>query len=149
MVEKQKRLGEILLSNGLISPEQLNGALDEQGRTKEFLGQILLKRNLISEKDLLGALSKQFGIPFISLKYKYIDWNLLKKFSPALILDYKCVPIQEDSDSVTFAINNPLDAWVFKKAEQESGSRKVRFVLVSQEDTGEVIRRYQEYTRQK
>lgn len=149
MFEKQKRLGDVLLAKGLVNPEQLNGALEEQARTKEILGQVLLKRNLISEKDLLDALSVQFGIPFVSLKYKYIDWNLLKKFSPDLILDYKCVPIQEDNDSVTFAINNPLDVWVAKKAEQESGSRKVKFALVSHQDTDDVIRRYREYIRQK
>lgn len=145
MLRIKKKLSEILIERGLITPEQLKDALDEQARTKEFLGKILLDRNQLKESDLLTALSEQFNIPIITLKYRYIDWGLAKSFSASLILDYKCFPLEKDEWSVTFAITNPLDAWALKKIEEEARGLKVKLVLVSQRDMIEVVQRYQQY----
>lgn len=147
MFRSQKKLGEILMERGLITSEQLKEALDEQRKTNEFLGKILLRKNQIKEKDLLEALSEQFNIPHLSLKYKYIDWQLAKQFSLALILDCKCFPIAKDEWSVTIAITNPLDVWAIKKAEEEARGLKLKLVLVSEGDMKEVIERYQQYLR--
>ena len=135
------------MAKGSITSEQMKTALDEQRKTNEFLGKILLKSNLIKEKDLLEALSEQFNIPYLSLKYKYIDWRLVKQYSLALILDYKCFPIAKDEWSVTIAITNPLDVWALKKAEEEARGLKLKLVLVSEGDMKDVIQRYQQYMR--
>ena len=147
MERKKKRLGEILIEKGLIKPKELNDALDEQNITREFLGAILLKRKLIKERDLLGVLSEQFDIPFISIKYEYVDWEFVKGLSPSLILDYKCFPFKKDEDSITVAITNPLDPWVLKKAEEETRGFNLKLVLVSEEDMKETIERYKEYVQ--
>lgn len=147
MFRSQKKLGEILMAKGLISSEQLKAALEEQQKTNEFLGKILLKNNQLKEKDLLEALSEQFNIPYVSLKYKYIDWHLAKQFSLTLILDYKCFPIAKDEWSVTIAITNPLDVWVLKRAEEEARGLKLKLVLVSEQDMKDVIQRYQQYLK--
>ena len=145
MDRRGERLGEILVRRGLINNKQLNDTLNEQQRTKEFLGLILIRRDRIKEKDLLEVLSEQFNIPFISIKYKYIDWDFVRKFSPSLILDYKCFPVRKDDWSMTIAITNPLDAWVLKKAEEETRPFKLKLILVSEEDMKGAIRRYKEY----
>jgi len=145
MAKSQKRLGELLIEKGRITPQQLESALMEQSRTKEFLGAILLKKKLITEKDLLETLSDQFGIPLVSLKNKYIDWQLLKGFSPSLIMDYRCLPVKKDAHAVTFAISNPLDVWVLKKAEEETRGLSMKLVLASQADIDEAIRRYRQH----
>lgn len=147
MIKSQKKLGEVLVGKGLITSEQLKAALEEQARTKEFLGTILLKKNQIKERDLLVTLSEQFNISFISLKNKYIDWNLVKTFNPSLILEYKCFPVERDEQSVTIAITNPLDAWAIKKAEEGAKDLKLKLVLVSASDMQEAIQRYQRYMR--
>lgn len=147
MQKKEIRIGEILLEKGLISTEQLKEALLEQKNSKEYLGKLLLRKKLISEQDLLRVLSEQFGLAVISLKNKYIDWPLVKRFSSSLILDYNCFPLKQDDWSVTFAITNPLDPWTIKKIEEEVSGIKLKLVLVSQDDMCEVIQRYQEYTR--
>ncbi len=137
------------MQKGLIDSEQLKDALNEQQKTKEFLGLILIKRDKIKEVDLLEALSEQFNLPFISIKYKYIDWDFVKRFTSSLILDYKCFPIQENGDSVTVAITNPLDAWALEKAEEETKGVKLKLVLVSREDMNDVIERYKEYVQRR
>ena len=61
------RLGEILISDGLLTARQLDDALTEQRRSGQLLGRVLLERNLVSRVDLLTALAKQQGITGASL----------------------------------------------------------------------------------
>ncbi|MCM8791993.1 MAG: hypothetical protein NC826_02440, partial [Candidatus Omnitrophica bacterium] len=117
-------------------------------KNNEFLGKILIRNGYIKEEELLEALAEQFSLKKISLKYKYIDNNLLRDFSQTLILDYRCLPIERDKDIVTFAITNPLDAWMIKKAEEEAGRFKACFVLVSESDMEEALLRYRQYLKQ-
>ena len=145
MLRRQKRLGEILLEKGLITEAQLQSALEEQGKTKEYLGTILVRRELIKESVLLAALSEQFNIPVISLAYRYLDWKFVKDFSPSLILDHHCFPVAKDGRIVTIAITNPLDVWALKKAEEETRGSTLQLVLTSQKDMQEAIQRYRQY----
>ncbi len=145
--KNQKKIGEILVSKGLISDEQLKEALTQQRKNKKFIGEILLEGYLIKEEDLLAVLSDQFDIEVVSMKNKYIDWNFVKGFSSSLILDHKCFPVKKDEDSVTIAIINPLDVWALKKSEDESKGYKVVWVLVSQAEMQELIQKYQQYIK--
>jgi len=135
------------VEKGLITEKQLIEALKEQQRTNEFLGSILIRRKLIKERDLFKMLSEQYNMPLVSLKNRYIDWDLVKGFSSALILDHKCFPLQKDEWSVTFAITNPLDVWALKRIEEESQGRGARLVLTTNDDIAAVIRRYQAYRK--
>jgi len=147
MFKINKPLGEILKEKKMITEEKLQEALKESKEKKEFLGQVLIRKGFISEDDLLKALAEQFSLKVVSLKYKYINVNLLKRFSPTLIFDHYCLPLEEDENSVTFAITNPLDIWTIKKAEEEAGNLKAKFVLSSLEDIKEVILRCKEYLK--
>jgi len=147
MRKTDKTLGKILLEKNLISEVQLNEALQEQKKSREFLGRILLNKGYIKEEDLLKALAQQFNLEVATLKYHYLDINFLKNFSQTLIFDHGCIPIKQDEDLVTFAINNPLDTWTIKMAEEEAKGKKAKFVLASKQEIGEIISRYKEYLK--
>jgi type IV pilus assembly protein PilB len=145
--KKEKLIGQLLMERGAVNSRQLEDALNEQKKTKEYLGSILMRRKVIQERDLLWALSEQFGIPCMSIRYCYIDWVFVKKFSPSLILDHKCFPVKGSAYSVTMAITNPLDIWSIKKAEEEAGAVDLKLVLVSEQDMRSAIDRYEQYLR--
>ncbi|OGW74896.1 MAG: hypothetical protein A2Z72_06320 [Omnitrophica bacterium RBG_13_46_9] len=147
MKRSDKKLGAILVEKKIISASQLDNAISEQEFTREFIGAILIKKGYVSERDLLNALSEQFGIPFYSLKDIYIDWGLVEKFNPSTILENKCFPVKREKDSITIAILNPLDAWALKKAEDGARGLAAKFVLVSQSDMEEAIKRYKQFMR--
>ncbi len=142
MIKGGKKIGEILIEKKLITDEQLQNALQEQARTKEFLGDILLKKRYIQEEDLLLVLSQQFNLRVVVLINRYIDWGVVKSFSSSLVFDYKCVPLEKDDFEVTMAITNPLDSKVMSKAQEESRGLKVKFVLTSNKDIEDIITRY-------
>ena len=61
------RLGDLLVSTGAISREQLEQALELQKGTKQRLGDVLIQNGFITEKSLIYALKIQLGIEFIDL----------------------------------------------------------------------------------
>ena len=61
-----KKIGEILISTGLITQEELDQSLSEQRESKAQLGDILLSRGLVIEEDIYKGLAKQMGIEFFS-----------------------------------------------------------------------------------
>ena len=149
MERKKKKIGEILVEKGMLKPEQLNLALKEQKISDQFLGEILLKKRWIKESELLAVLSEQFTISIVELKYKYVDWKLLGKYSPSLVMDFHCVPVSEDDVSVTMALTNPLDLDVLQKAEAEARGLKVKLVLTTKSDIDHVIERYRDHVKSK
>ena len=147
-VRSQKKLGEILIEKKLLTAVQLESALAEQARTKEFLGAILLRTHQIKERDLLVTLSEQYNIQVVDLKNKYIDWEVVQRFSPTLVLDLKCFPVEENENGVVMiAISNPLDAWLLAKAEEQARGKPVKFVLAAASDIEDAIVRYKQYLR--
>lgn len=147
MRRSEKKIGDILISKGLLTAEQLERALDEQRRTKEFLGAILVKRRFILEKDLLKAFSEQFAIPVEDIGNAYIDWGIARRFDPTLIMECKCFPVKKDDSTVTVAMTNPLDVIAMKKAEESIRGFMPRFVLVSKEDMAGAVERYKQFMR--
>jgi len=146
-MEKRKKLGEILIEKGLLTEDQLQNALMEQYLTKEFLGTILVNRGIITETELMRTLAEQFGIPYVSIKNKYIDISLTKKLPSSFITNNKCFPIEEDELSLTLAIINPLDVTTISEAEKMVSPKKLKIVLTSLEDMNDVINRYKKYIK--
>ena len=142
MKKKGKYLGEILVSKGLITDNELQMVIQEQLKNKKFLGAMLIEKGLISEDDLLLTLADQFNVEPIRLKDIEIDWDIASKFSASMITDYKCLPIKADEETVTLAISNPLDVWVLDKAEKEMAPRKIKVVLTTVSDMDEAIKEY-------
>ncbi len=127
----RKKIGEILVEKGLITNEQLLECLEDQRLTRDYLGAILLRKRLVSEETLLGVLSEQFGIPFVSLKSVYIDWQVCLSFAPLITEEQKVMPIRGDDTTVTVAVSDPLDVISISKIEELANPKKLKLVLVT------------------
>ena len=138
-----KRIGELLVERGLITPRQLERALERQRSTGQFLGAILVGMGVIREEALLEAMSRQFGIPCEPLDPSRIDWEVAKQFPASVVGGGKGFPIRTDGQSVTVAISNPLDVWTLSDLERLAGRRPVRPVLVLERELRAVVQEYQ------
>jgi len=146
MRKKGKYIGEILVSKGLITDEQLQMVIQEQLKNKKFIGAMCVEKGMISEHDLLTTLAEQFDIEYVSLKDEEIDWEIASGFSASLITDHKCLPLRADEETVILAITNPLDVWVLDTAEKEAAPRKIKVVLAKTSDMDEAIKEYRRYS---
>src|SRR5207253_10997412 len=106
---KVERIGERLISKGVLSPDQLEFALKEQKRTGERLGTILRQLNLITEDDLAMALADAAGIEHISIRNLSIDPTVVNALPETVARRYKVFPIAFENNSVTVAMADRLD----------------------------------------
>ncbi len=77
MVVDQIQLKEFVLDSGLVPKQVVEDSLIKAKATKKKLGDILLSDGHLSEDDLRRVQAYILGIPFISLKGKHIDFDTL------------------------------------------------------------------------
>ena len=106
-----RRLGDLLVREGLINQEQLQRALTEQKGTNEKLGSILARHNVITEDQLVAFLSKQYGIPSITLSQLDIDADVLKLVPAQIAKKYEVLPIKRTGNSLTLAMADPTNVF--------------------------------------
>lgn len=105
----RRKLGAMLLSDGIISDEQLRDALDIQKETGKPLGQILIEQRYISEEALVKALSEQYQLPFIEPTTYQIDAELVKSFPAEMLYRYQFVPLDRIGKAMIIAIAGIID----------------------------------------
>ncbi len=106
-----RRIGDLLVADGLISPEQLRQALKEQKHSNEKIGTILVRQGLITEDQLIGFLSKQYGIPSITLSQLDIDPDVLKLVPAQIARKYEILPIKRAGNTLTLAMADPTNVF--------------------------------------
>src|SRR5438874_4972888 len=106
-----RRLGDLLVAEGLITEEQLGRALAEQKGTTEKIGSILLKLDFIQEEQLIRFLSRQYGIPSITLSQLDIDPEVLKLVPDSIAKKYEVLPITRQGSSLTLAMADPTNVF--------------------------------------
>lgn len=126
-----KRIGELLIERGAITPDELEEALKLHKQSNEFLGAVLVRRGYITESVLFDVIAEQFGMPRACLEGQVIDWDLAAQFPPTLLLDHRCFPIGRDACSMTVAIGDPLDVWIVSALEKEARGRALKLMLAT------------------
>ena len=116
------RLGDLLLSSGMISHEQLERALELQKESKERLGDVLVQSGIITEKQLIEALKIQLGVEFVDLTAVSIPVELAKYVPRTLAKKYCVVPVKLVRDTLYLAMSDPLD--FIAQEEVKAASRK-------------------------
>jgi len=108
-----KKLGEILLSEGMVTKEQIEEAVSLQKKEGGRLGELLIKLGYIDEEQIAYALSKQLSIPHISLssgRLKPDDDPELKNIIPyEFAIRNLVLPLSRNLGVITVAIFDPLD----------------------------------------
>lgn len=135
------RLGEMLVQKGIISQEQLETALNEQKKTGDFLSIALIKLGFATEEEIWPILSEQLEIDYVKLKEIQIDPEAIKRVPAKLVHHYKLMPIKLSADTLTIALNNPLDIHALDEVSLLLGL-KVKAVLAGEKDILEAIRKY-------
>ena len=112
---QRKRLGEILVSEGLLSESQLNEALSSQKEQGLKLGELLERSGLVSEDKIIEAVTRQLGIPFVDLEKQYIDEQALSGFSEDLCRRHQVMPVSIVGGKIVVAMLDPLNHFALEE----------------------------------
>jgi type IV pilus assembly protein PilB len=137
------RLGEILVTNNLITREQLAKALEEQKLSggQARLGTILVKQDLISEQNLTAFLSKQYGVPTVSLSNYDVDPAVTKIIQSEVVQKYQLVPINRAGATLIVAVTDPSNLFAIEDIKFMTGYN-VEMVIASESDIKAAIDKY-------
>ena len=108
---KSKQLGQILIELGMITPEQLEQALEEHRRTPKSIGRVLIDMGMIKEGDLVRALAEQVGLEFVDLAEHPIDPTATTLLPEALARRYRAIPIGERDGKLLVAMSDPANVY--------------------------------------
>src|SRR5438309_1848811 len=106
-----RRLGDLLVADGLLTAEQLKKALAEQKGSPEKIGTVLIRLNLINEDQLIGFLSRQYGVPSITLAQLDIDQDVLKLVPAPIARKYEVIPVRKMGNSLALAMADPTNVF--------------------------------------
>jgi type IV pilus assembly protein PilB len=106
-----RRLGDLLVAEGLITQDQLRRAVVEQKGKADKLGSILVRQGSISEEQLIGFLSRQYGIPSITLASLDVDADTLRLVPPHIAKKYEVLPVKRIGGTLTLAMSDPTNVF--------------------------------------
>lgn len=107
---ERRRIGDMLVEQGLISEEQLHELLAMQAEMEETkLGELAIAKGLLDEDQLLHVISEQLGIPIVDLSDLIIEPEVPGILTPRIAIRHQILPIEERADGVTIAMSDPTN----------------------------------------
>jgi len=117
----RKKIGDIFLERGFVTPEQLETALNQQPTTGKRLGDLLVDTGVISEEQLLDAVSYRLSIPRLSLDSMVIDPHVISRVPVELARRYTLVPVFAIGNTLTLAMADPLNIIAIDEIKYRTG----------------------------
>jgi type IV pilus assembly protein PilB len=106
-----QRLGDLLVKEKVITPEQLQQAIKTQKESSCRLGSALVKLGFLTDEDVTNFLSRQYGVPAINLSYFEIDPVVVKLIPYETAKRYQILPLSRVGASLTIAMVDPTNVF--------------------------------------
>src|SRR5579864_3422862 len=136
-----ERLGEILVEQQLLSPQQLDQALDHQKTHGGRLGKALVGLGFIGEDDLMRALAQQYAVPGINLSRFPAPSEAVHLIPVETATKYEVLPLSRVGTSLTLAMVDPANVFAMDQIKFMTGFN-VEPVVVSETAMSEAINKY-------
>jgi MSHA biogenesis protein MshE len=107
------RLGDALVSQKVISPEQLRLALEEQKRTGRRLGRVLVDLAVVSDTDIAQALARQLSLTFVNLKYYNFNRSVSLRLPEAAARRFRAIALEDRGAAMLVGMADPTDLYAF------------------------------------
>ena len=111
MLGKRVRIGDLLLSQGMITQQQLDTALSEQKIRKTKLGETLIALGYVSQKDFSDVLSRQLGVESVDLRKEGLQDAAIRLVPEDIMKKYELVPFaidENNSNILKIAMSDPM-----------------------------------------
>jgi type IV pilus assembly protein PilB len=135
------KLGEILVRENLISPQNLREALDYQREHGGRLAFSLVKLGLVSDDMITAVLSRQYGIPSVNLELFNIDSAVLRLIPQEVAQKHSVLPLSRVGATLTLAMVDPTNVFALDDVKFMTGLN-VEPVVVAEGSVQQAIAKY-------
>lgn len=139
--EKYLRLGELLIKEGIITPAQLEKAINMQRQEGGRLGEVLIRMGALKEEQVVVILSKQLNIPYFSLGSELrpaMDKNLEQILPKDFAVKNMVLPLSRTLTSLTVVMFDPLDLILIDNLRKITGC-EINPVIATRSDITKAI----------
>ncbi len=130
---QEQQIGDLLVEQGVITPLQLDEALQRQRLTGDMIGRVLVSMEYCKEEDVIEALGVQSGMERVDLTKLKINEELIRKIPGDVAKFYNIIPIREVDGALIVAMADPLNLQILDDLGQITG-QEVRGAVSNQED---------------
>jgi type IV pilus assembly protein PilB len=106
---QKKRLGDMLVESGLVTPEEVQAALADQKTSGRRLGRILIGMGLVSETQVKHHLAIQMKISFVDLSHYLVDPVVARLLPEAFCREHTLVALKRVDRHLFVAMDDPLN----------------------------------------
>ena len=124
------RLGDVLVGQKVISTEQLTAALERQKKSGKRLGRVLVEEGFVTEEQVAEGLARQLKLPYVDLKFKEFDPEVVRKLPEALARRFRAIALEEREFGFLVGVSDPTDLFAFDEISR-SMRREVELAVVS------------------
>jgi type IV pilus assembly protein PilB len=137
----EHNLGELLVREKVISPDQLRQALNEQKSSGGRLGYNLSKLGIVKEDEIAKFLSKQYNVPTVNLADFEIDPKVIKLLPISAVQKYQVIPVNRAGATLIVAMADPSNIFAIDDIKFLTGLN-VEVVVAVESDIKKAIDRY-------
>ena len=114
MRRERKRMGDMLLAEGVVTEEQLNIAFSEAKKKGLKIGEMLSEMGLVTDSIIADVLSKQLGIERIDLSTTPLEQECIDMITKHgdIFRKYSMIPVYHDRSNINIvwvAMSDPMD----------------------------------------
>ncbi len=135
------KLGEVLLKEGLITPQQLKEALDYQRAHGGRLGSIFVSLGMVQDEAITAVLSRQYGVPAVNLDLFDVDPNAVRLLPEETARKYMVMPLARNGSTMTLAMVDPANVFAIDDIKFMTGLN-IDQVVVSELSLERALARY-------
>ncbi|EGQ8472218.1 MSHA biogenesis protein MshE [Vibrio alginolyticus] len=147
-IQLRKRLGDLLVEEGIVSEEQIQQALNAQRSTGQKLGDALIDLGFITEKQMLDFLSQQLGLPLIDLGRAPVDAEAVQILPEVHARRLRAMVVARNGDSLRVAMSDPADLFIQESLMNLLGQYNLEFIVASERQLISSFDRYYRRTKE-
>ena len=135
------KLGELLLKENMVSPQQLQDALNHQKQNGGKLGKAFVSLGFVKDEEITSLLSRQYGVPSINLEHFNVDPAIIKIIPAETARKYQVLPLSRSGATLTIAMADPTNVFAMDDIKFMTGYN-VEPVVASESAIEEAIEKY-------
>ncbi|WP_341661255.1 GspE/PulE family protein [Vibrio sp.] len=147
-IKLRKRLGDLLVEEGIITEPQVEEALAAQKSSGRKLGDTLIDLGFLTESDMLNFLSRQLDIPLIDLARAHVDVDAVQILPEVHARRLRAMVIGRQDNTLRIAMSDPADLSAQEALLDQLSQYTVEFVITPEKQLVDGFDRYYRRTKE-
>lgn len=147
-IKLRKRLGDLLVEEGIITEQQVQQALAAQKQTGSKLGATLIELGFVTEQQMLSCLSQQLFIPLIDLNRAHVDIDAVQILPEVHARRLRALVMSRQGNLLRVVMSDPADLFAQESLLNQLSDYQFEFAIAPEKQLVEAFDRYYRRTKE-